>query len=88
MATQFAITEKAPKGYVPNVHTEHQEVPAAMRQTFPGGKLVFELDKKPHGEARVIVCGNVLGRFVDLTIQQWGDLLYTLETRFSKYIIA
>lgn len=87
MATDF-ITKRAPKDYVPNVHTVHQEVPAVMRQTFPGGKLVFELDKKPHGEARVIVCGSVIARFVDMTIQQWGDVLYTIETRYKNLINA
>ncbi len=77
--------KKAPQGYVPNCETVHDEVGRVMRQQFKGGKVRFNYDKTT-GTAEAIVDNRVVGRWNDLTVGMWGDVLYTLETEFKDKI--
>lgn len=76
--------KQAPQGYVPNCETEH-DADGNMRQAFKGGRVTLVCSKH-NGNAEARVNGRLIGRWNDITIQQWGNILYTLETDF-KYEI-
>jgi hypothetical protein len=76
--------KQAPAGYVPNVETTHG-ADCVMRQTFPGGRIVVEMDKK-NGGAVVTIDGREVARFKDPTISDWGNILYTLESDYTEFI--
>ena len=76
--------KQAPAGYVPNVETTHG-ADCVMRQTFPGGRIKLECNKT-NSEAVVTIDGRQVARFKELTIADWGNILYTLETQYKEYI--
>lgn len=41
---------------------------------------------KNNSVAVASVDGRVIGRWTDVTIKQWGDILYTLENDFANQI--
>lgn len=84
MSFQLTI-KKAPQGYIPNCDTHHDEVGNVMRQWFKGDKVRFNYDKNT-GTAEAIVEGRVVGRWNEVTVGMWGDILYTLETEFKDKI--
>lgn len=85
MSFQLTI-KKAPQGYIPNCETYHDEVANTMRQHFNGG--VSFIYYKSTGYCEALVDNRVVGRWKDLTVGMWGDILYTLETEFKDKINA
>lgn len=83
MAYNFPL-KKAPAGYIPGVETSH-DADNVMRQTFPGGRIKLECNKT-NSEAVVTIDGRQVARFKELTIADWGNILYTLETQYKEYI--
>lgn len=79
--------KQAPAGYVPNVETEHT-ADKVMRQTFPGGRVVVTIEKTMGGAAVARIDGREVLRVVDPTINDWGNILYTLETEYQEFIKA
>lgn len=79
------IIKNAPQGYIPDCDTCHDEVGKVMRQWFKGGRVRFIYDKST-GVAEAIVEGRVVGRWSDITVGMWGNILYTLETEFKNKI--
>ena len=74
MSLQMPL-KQAPQGYIPNCDTYHDEVGNVMRQWF-------NYDKNT-GVGEAIVEGRVVGRWNEITVGTWGDILYTLETEFK-----
>lgn len=84
MSLQMPL-KQAPQGYIPNCDTHHDEVGNVMRQWFNGGKVRFNYDKNT-GVGEATVEGRVVGRWDEVTVGMWGDILYTLETEFKDKI--
>ena len=84
MSLQMPL-KQAPQGYIPNCDTRHDEVGNVMRQWFNGGKVRFNYDKNT-GVGEATVEGRVVGRWDEVTVGTWGDILYTLETEFKDKI--
>ena len=76
---------RAPRGFIPNCETVHEEVGNIMRQTWPGNNVCLELNKKT-GEVIASVDRRTVGMWKDVTVGMWGDIVYTLETEFSDRI--
>lgn len=75
----------APAGYVPEVETTHDELTREIRQEFKGGRVVFTVSKVTSaGEAKVN--GRSVGRWEDITVGDWGNILYTLSKKFNYLI--
>lgn len=73
---------KAPADYLPNVDTDYSRV---MVQTFKGGRVSFRyyIDDA-HAEA--YVDDELVGHWEAVTVDLWGDILYSLEQNFSNLI--
>lgn len=80
---QNLTLKTAPKGYIPKCETRHGV--DMMRQSFRGDRVRFELDLG-NGVAEAIVDDRTIGRWGSITIKEWSDILYTLETEFSDKI--
>lgn len=79
------VLKEAPAGFIPNCETRHLEVENVMLQEFKGGKVALKLYKSDsHCEA--VVEGRTVGRFTDVTIRDWSNILYTLQTEFANLI--
>ena len=76
--------KQAPQGYVPNCETEHT-ADNNMHQRFKGGRVKLDCDKN-NSVAVASVDGRVIGRWTDVTIPPWGDMLCTLENDFANQI--
>lgn len=76
---------QAPQGYIPGCNTEHREVENVMYQTFKGGRVVFKLNKTT-GVAEALVDNRNVGTWKQLTVGDWANVLYTLETEFNHLI--
>jgi|GEM_PF-2585778 len=83
MSLQMPL-KQAPQGYIPNCDTYHDEVGNVMRQHFNGG--VSFIYYKNTGYCEALVDNRVVGRWKDITVGMWGDILYTLETEFKDKI--
>lgn len=77
--------KQASRDFVPNCETVHEETTAVIRQTWPGNNVWFTLNKKT-GEGEARVDNRVVGRWKDVTVGMWDDIVYTLETEFSDRI--
>ena len=81
------VLKEAPAGFIPNCNTRHLEAEGIILQEFKGGKVTLELYKTDsHCEA--VVEGRTVGRFTDVTIRDWSNILYTLQTEFANQIDA
>ena len=78
----------APKGFVPACYTQHgysKEGNKVMRQWFKGEHVHFDYDMTT-GEGIARVDNREIGRWKDITVGMWGNILYTLQTEFSHRI--
>lgn len=80
---QNLTLKSAPKGYIPKCETRHGI--DTMRQWFKGDRIRLEMDLGT-GHTEVTVDGRTIGRWDSITIKEWSDILYTLETEYSDKI--
>lgn len=79
------VVKTAPAGFIPNCETQHLEVEGIILQTFKGGRVILKLYRKDsHCEA--VIDNRTVGTFKDLTIRDWSNILYTLQTDFANLI--
>ena len=76
--------KEAPQGYIPNCETRY-DADGNMRQTFKGGRVEL-VNTKQNRRTEAFVNGRKIGSWFDITIEEWGNILYTLETDFSDEI--
>ena len=81
------VLKEAPAGFIPNCETRYLETEGIILQVFKGGKVTLKLYKSDsHCEA--VVESRTVGRFTDVTIRDWSNILYTLQTEFANQIDA
>lgn len=76
---------QAPAGYMPNVDTDHDHANNVMSQTFKGGRVHF-FYYVDGANASAFVDGEKVGAWEAVTVDLWGDILYSLEQNFSNLI--
>lgn len=74
--------EHAPAGFCPDVETVHDHCRGIIHQTF-GNRVELILERKTN-KATVIIDGNRVATFYDMTIKSWGDVLYSLQKIYNQ----
>lgn len=77
----------APAGYMPKCATRHDESRKTMYQYFSGNRVKFVVDNSTL-RAEAIVDNRCIASWHDITLRQWSDILYTLETNFADKILT
>lgn len=72
--------EHAPKGYCPNVETRHEQ--GVMYQTF-GNRVELQVNRETN-IATIIIDGNKVASFGDMTLGTWGDVLFSLQKIYNQ----
>lgn len=77
--------ERHPDGYMPKgVVTEYNHGKGIMRQRF-GQRVMLEVSRHTN-MAKIIIDGKVLASFDDMTLDSWGDVLYSLQKIYNQLI--
>lgn len=72
----------APAGFIPNVETEHDHANRIMRQRF-GSRVELHVSRATNA-ATIIIDGEPVATFNDMTIRSWGDVLYSLQQIYNE----
>lgn len=72
----------APNNYIPNVDTHHDHAQGVMRQFF--GNRVELCVSRETNNAKIIIDGNTVAAFDDMTLGNWGDVLYSLQMIYNQ----
>lgn len=74
--------ERAPQGYCPNVETRHDQVRGMMYQTF-GDRVELQVSRETNA-ATIIIDNEPVATFNDMTLDTWGDVLYSLQKIYNQ----
>jgi len=74
----------APNGYCPNVETRHDHTTRTMSQMI-GDRVELRVSKATN-EATIVIDGEQVAAFDDMTIDTWGDVLYSLQQVYNQLI--
>lgn len=74
--------EHAPKNYCPNVETTHDHTNGVMLQSF-GDRVLLKLYRKTN-VAKIVIDGNEVATFNDMTLSTWGDVLFSLQKIYNQ----
>ncbi len=72
----------APKGYSPDVDTRHDHVNGMMCQSI--GERVELQVTRPGNVATILIDGEPVATFDDMTIGSWRDILYSLQQIYNQ----
>lgn len=74
--------ECAPRNFCPNVETRHDHVKGFIYQNF--GERINVQISRANNSAKVIIDGQEVAAFNDLTIASWGNVLYSLQQIYNQ----
>ncbi len=72
----------APKNYMPNVDTRHDHTQGVMHQFF--GNRVELCVSRETNIAKIIIDGSTVATFDDMTLENWGSVLYSLQMIYNQ----
>lgn len=72
----------APQGFCPNVETSHDHVNGLILQNF-GERIELQISRRTNA-AEVIIDGQTVVIFNDMTISSWGNVLYSLQQVYNQ----
>jgi hypothetical protein len=72
----------APAGYCPDVDTHHDHTTRMMYQKI-GERVELQVSKDTNA-ASILIDGQHVASFNDMTIRSWGDVLYSLQQIYNQ----
>lgn len=72
----------APQGFCPSVETMHDHINGLILQNF-GERIELQISRRTNA-AKVIIDGQTVATFNDMTISSWGNVLYSLQHIYNQ----
>lgn len=72
----------APQGFCPSVETRHDHINGLILQNF-GERIELQISRRTNA-AEVIIDGQTVATFNDMTISSWGNVLYSLQQIYNQ----